>query len=155
MAADGESKVVVGRLLWVGPATVAAAVLAVEGVRLAAALMLRPLPKGLGALNSAEPAIVTGVCVTAAVLVFLAVGHEAAHPVQTYRRIALGVLLVSFIPDVVLGETAAPGINLWPMAMIFAVMHVVAWAVTVTMLTTLTCVRGTTSDAAGVPVGRL
>ena len=78
------------------------------------------------------------VCVSIAVLVFAAVANEAVNPVRTYRGIALGVLLVSFVPDLGLAMTSAPGINLWPLAGIFAVMHVVAWAITVSMLTRLT-----------------
>jgi hypothetical protein len=126
------------RLLWVGPATVGGAVLAVATVQWVAAALLSPLPKGLGPLKSAEPSVLTIVCVTGAVLVFAIVAREALDPCRTYRRLALAVLMISFVPDVVLASTAALGINLWPLAVIFMVMHIAAWAVTVTMLTRLT-----------------
>jgi hypothetical protein len=134
-------KLNLGRLPWVGPATVCSSVLAVLIVQGIAAALLSPLPKGLGPLTSIEPTVVTIVMVSGAVLVFAVVGHEALDPFRTYRRIALVVLMISFVPDVGLAMTAAPGINLWPLATIFMVMHVAAWAVTVTMLTRLTSVQ--------------
>jgi hypothetical protein len=77
----------VWRLLWVGPATVMAAVGAVVIVQLAALRMFdapRPSP-----LTSHEPAIFTAVLVSGAVVVFLGVLLEAANPAQTFSRIAL------------------------------------------------------------------
>ena len=79
----------------------------------------------------------TGVLVTAAVLVFAVVARVAATPVRTYRRIALGALLLSLIPDLLLPGSGAPGAT-WPAISALMVMHVVAWWITVQMLTRLT-----------------
>jgi hypothetical protein len=133
-SAIDEPEINLRRLLWVGPATVCGSVSAVLIIQGIAAALLSPLPKGLGPLKSLEPTVLTIVMVTGAVLVFVVVGHEALDPCRTYRRIALAVLMISFVPDIALAMTAAPGINLWPLAIIFMVMHVAAWAVTVTML---------------------
>jgi len=51
------------------------------------------------------------------------------------------VLLISFVPDVILAKTSIPEVDLWPLARLFMVMHVVAWFTTVTMLTRLTVVQ--------------
>lgn len=130
----------VRRLLWVGPATLATAVVAVLVVQSVAAALVNPTSKGFGPLRSMEPAIVTIVCVIAAVAVFAVVAKEAATPLRTYRRLALVILLLSFGPDLFLATTAAPGINLWPLAMIFMLMHIVVWAIVILMLTRLTIV---------------
>ena len=90
------------RLLWSGPVAVAGAVAAVTlGQRVAVALM-QPLPKAYALLDSAEPAVVTVVCVSAAVVVFAILAREAMEPGRTFRRTAAGVLAVSFLPDVAL-----------------------------------------------------
>ena len=122
------------RLLWVGPATVAVAVLAVLIVQKISLTLLGPVPPFSGAvLNSNEPAEVTLVLVSAAVLAFAAVGNVSATPVLTFNRLALLVLLASFVPNVAMALSGAG----WSPMIALMVMHVVAWAVTVTMLTRL------------------
>jgi hypothetical protein len=126
------------RLFWVGPATVAVAVLAVLMVQKISLAMLGPIPRFSGAvLDSNEPAIVTAVLVSAAVLAFAVLGTASTSPVRTFKRLALVVLLVSFIPNVAM---ALSGAGWSPMIALMA-MHILAWAVTVTMLTRLS-VRG-------------
>jgi hypothetical protein len=130
------------RLLWGGPLTVLASTAAVVLVqRLAVAVFTRPAglePTGRNLVqiellsHSNEPAVFTAVLVSTAVVVFAVVCREAVNPFRTYRRIALVVLLVSFVPDVVAAGWALFG---WPLATLYMVMHVVAWAVCVTMLT--------------------
>lgn len=122
------------RLFWVGPATVGVAVLAVLMVQKISLAMLGPLPRFSGAvLNSNEPAIVTTVLVAAAVLAFAIVGKASISPVRTFKRLALAVLLVSFVPNVAMGLSGAG----WPPMIALMAMHGVVWAVTVTMLTRL------------------
>ena len=126
------------RLFRVGPVTVAAAVLAVLVVQKASLEMLGPIPGFAGAvLNSREPAIVTAVLVAAAVLAFAVVGNASTSPVRTFKRLAMVVLLVSFIPNVAMAWSGAG----WPPMIALMAMHVLAWAVTVTMLTRLTARR--------------
>jgi hypothetical protein len=133
-----------GRLLWVGPITVLASTAAVVVVQWLAATTLSP-PSGIPPVSAHqrqmqllrstnEPAIFTAVLVTGAVLVFAVVCREAANPFQTYRRIALVTLLVSFVPDILAAAWPLFG---WPLAMVYILMHVTAWAVCVTMLTAL------------------
>jgi hypothetical protein len=82
--------------------------------------------------RSSEPAIFTILLVSAAVVVFAVVCREAIDPVRTFRRIALIVLIVSFAPDILAGVWSLFG---WPLAIVYMVMHVAAWAASVTTLT--------------------
>ncbi len=133
MTATGAGAVA-RRFIWVGPAIVVASVIAVVIVQ-QIALRLLFWPRG-SPLSGNEPAIFTAVLVSGAVVVFLAVLHEAANPVRTFRRIAFVALVVSVVPDIALGLSSIRWAS-WPLAITFIVMHAVAWAVTVAMLTGL------------------
>jgi len=138
--ATTSSAVNLRRLYWVGPATVAAAVLAVAVVQRVAVALVNPLPPALKfPLLSAEPLIFTAVLVMAAVIVFAVVGDSANDPVRTFRRMALAVLVISFTPNIVAAVSWGEGS--WRPAAALAMMHVAAWAVTVTMLIGLTTVQ--------------
>ena len=90
------------RLYWVGPMTVVAATLAVWVVQHIFLFILPPLPEFSGRiLSSIEPALFTAVLVTLAVFVFAWVAEMASRPLRTFRRIALGALIVSCLPNVV------------------------------------------------------
>jgi hypothetical protein len=105
--------------------------------------ILSPLPRrSERGFTSTEPQTVTAVLVSAAVLVFVLCVHSAADPVRTYRHIALGALLVSFVPNLAAALLLGPGAD-WPSMSALMVMHVTAWAVTVPMLTRLTLVDAT------------
>ena len=123
------------RLWWAGPLTVAASVAGVLVVRILAVAALHPNPQPM-ALGWAAPIAFTVILVTAAVLVFAAVARFARNPVRTYGIIAIIVLLLSFLPDVGFARTSMPGAN-WPNAIALMIMHVVAWAITVQMLSRL------------------
>ena len=141
-------RIIATRLYWVGPATVATSVLAVTAVQLIAVHILAPLPRfSERVLTSAEPQVVTAVLVSTAVLVFAVCVHLAGDPVRTYRQIALGALLISFVPNLAAGLLLRPAAD-WPSMIALMVMHVTAWAVTVPMLTRLTLVRGDATDRA-------
>jgi hypothetical protein len=86
-------------------------------------------------MRSIEPLIVTLALVMGAVIVFAVVGDVATDPIRSFRRIALTVLFASLVPNVVAGMSWGP--DSWPPAIALAMMHVVAWAVTVLMLTRL------------------
>jgi hypothetical protein len=90
------------------------------------------------------PIIDTVVLVSAAVFVFSFVATMASNPVPTFRFIAVVVLVLSFVPDVLLAVRHSFGGG-WLEALVLMSMHVVAWAVTVTMLIGLTTVQ--TGDA--------
>jgi hypothetical protein len=122
------------KLVWLGPLTVVAAVLAVAVVQRVAVLLIAPIPKAFQfPMLSIEPLVITAALVIGAVIVFVAVGDMASDPVRTFRRIALAVLLTSFVPNVIVGLSWGAGS--WPPVISLALMHLVAWAVTVTMLT--------------------
>ena len=132
---DTRGGVDLRRLYWLGPATVVVSVLAVAIVHIVAVLLLSPPPDFLRQ-NYGVPALFTVVLVTAAVLVFAIVCRFSRAPLRTYQRIALLALFLSFLPDIPIGMGKAPG-GTWPLAIVFMVMHVAAWAVTVQMLTRL------------------
>ncbi len=135
--APAASSVQLRRLLWVGPLTVVAAVVAVQIVRL---IILALLPQASNAMQLSVlgiSVVFTAVLVLGAVLVFAVVARFAAHPIKLYQRIALIVLVISFIPDALLARSSMPGAS-WPNSIALMVLHVVAWAVTVWMLSHLT-----------------
>ncbi len=66
-----------------------------------------------------------------ATLVFTIIALRARQPIRTFRLVALAVLFVSFVPDFLAGATAAGIVTL-------LAMHVVAAAIIVGSLTTLT-----------------
>jgi hypothetical protein len=134
---DGASGIIsLRRLIWIGPSTIAASVLAVSIIR-ALIVALMPLDSWPGSIMAShEPEVATGVLVTAAVVLFpiiVTVADDRSWNVsRTFRRVALGVLIVSCIPNIAApilgGKIADPGL------LQLMVLHVVAWAVTVTML---------------------
>ena len=124
------------KLWWVGPLTVLAATVGVLIVRVLAVAILHPdpLPISLGWI---APTVFTLVLCTGAVIVFALVGRFAKKPLRTYQIIAFVALVLSFLPDVAYAGSGMPGAN-WSSAIALMVMHVVAWAITVTLLARLT-----------------
>ena len=137
----------VRRLYWVGPATVAASVVAVWIVQhILLAILPPPLPRFSGSvLNSNEPALATAILVTGAVLTFPIVVDSAVNPQRSFQRLAIIVLLVSCVPNV-FGLLTMGTVDVGKLALM--VLHVIAWAVTVTMLTRLTVTTRATRDDA-------
>jgi hypothetical protein len=127
------------RLYWAGPITIAVAVVAVLIVQVIAVAVLSPLRQFAQMLDSREPTVSTIFMVSAAVLVFAIVGRVADDPIRTYRKIALVVLVLTFIPNIWLARSSIPGTG-WPLAIALMLMHVAAWAVTVTLLPRLATV---------------
>ena len=123
------------RLLWVGPLAVLASIVGVLIVRVVAVAVLQPDPLPLS-LMWLTPIVFTAVLVTGAVLVFALVARFAKNPIRTYQVIAFVVLLLSLLPDVAYAGSRMPGAN-WPTAIALMVMHVVAWAICVSILSKL------------------
>jgi hypothetical protein len=124
------------RLLWVGPLTVLAAIVGVLIVRILAVAILHPDPN-LPSMGWIAPIIFTLVLCTGAVLVFALVARFAKNPIRTYQIIAFVFLLISFLPDIGFARSSFPGAT-WAVAIALMIMHIVAWAITVTMLAKLT-----------------
>lgn len=127
-----QSAIDLRRLWWVGPLTILAANVAVLAVRALAFAVLDLSPEFV-ALSWGALVIFTTVLVAAGVLVFAAVARLATRPIQMYRRIALGALVVSMIPDLLL-PGGSPGAT-WPAVLVLMVMHIAAWWPTVMILT--------------------
>src|SRR5262245_57531158 len=72
------------------------------------------------------------------VTVAAAVVEMASNPLRTFRRMSAVVMLVSCAPNLKAAFSRDAGVE-WGMLALM-VMHVVAWAVTVPMLTRLTVV---------------
>ena len=126
-AATSTQRVVLSRLAWVGPLTILAAVVANIIVQQIAVALLQPDPAFLP-LSFAVPIVFTVVGVLGAVIAYALIGRFAKRPLPLFRRVALITLVVSFVPDILMLVTGFnPGI----------VMHVVAWAIAVGMLTRL------------------
>ena len=70
-------------------------------------------------------------------LVFALVGRFTKRPLRTYQVIAFIGLLLSFFLDGLHASALLPGADL-PNAIALIVMHVIAWPITVLMLTRLT-----------------
>lgn len=132
---DEAAQIKVGRLLWAGPLTVAASVVAVLLIRTLAATILHPDAKFLP-LKIDFPLFDTVFFGSCAVLVFFCMGRYNLEPVREYRSLAWKALLVSFVPDIALaiGHWFGGG---WSEALALITMHIAVWALCVTMLPAL------------------
>jgi hypothetical protein len=95
------SAVSFGRLLWVGPLTVVVALL-VNWLIARLVVALDPSLATMGQLGR-PLVILTLEGAVAAVLVFALVAWLVPNPIAWYRRLAVVALLVSLIPDLLLG----------------------------------------------------
>ena len=119
------------RFLWVAALTIAVSVIAVLAVRAAAVRILHPSPTFLP-LAFGPPIIDTILCVIVAIFVFLKI---SSYPncVRLWRYVATAVLVLSFLPDVLLAISRSMGGG-WPEACALMIMHIVVWAICVTLL---------------------
>lgn len=124
------------KLWWAGPLTVLASIVGVLIVRSVATAILPP-PYAPGLALIMIPIVLTFVLCTAAVLVFALAARFAKNPVRTYIIISSIFLLISFLPDIAAVSMPMPGAG-WPYSITLMVMHVVAGAITVSMLIKLT-----------------
>ncbi|MEW6734393.1 MAG: DUF6069 family protein [Acidobacteriota bacterium] len=137
-------RIIMSRLLWVGPLTVSAAVVANLIVRFIA-LSLLDIPLRFSPLAHPGPVItLTTVGVTGSVIVFAIVSKFAKHPIRLFRIIAIVVLLISFLPD--LAMLTIPGISVLAVVVLM-LMHVVAAAISVGLLINLLRKRSTALDS--------
>ena len=129
-------RVTVNRLLWVGPLTIVAAVVANVIIQQLAVAVLRPDPAFMP-LTPIVPVVFTVFGVLGAVIVYAVIGRFSQRPVQLFRRVAAVTLIASFIPDILMLITGFnPGTTAGNVAVLI-LMHVVAWAIAVGLLTRL------------------
>jgi hypothetical protein len=144
----GDQQVNGRRLLWVGPVTIVTAAVAVRIVQQVGVAVLSPLPQfSQSVLVSREPVGVTAVLVSAAVMTFAVLARVSDSPVTTFRRLALIVLMLSFVPNVAVA-LLVPQAG-WPGMVALMGLHVVAWGVTIVMLTQLSVDRARNEHTAG------
>ena len=119
------------RVLWVAPLVIAVSVAAVLAVREVAVQALHPDPR-FQPLTLEPPIVDTVACTVVAIFVFIKIGF-CQNPARTWRRLATVVLIVSLIPDVLLVGPRAIEAT-WPEASALMLMHVVVWAICITLL---------------------
>ena len=122
------------RVLWAAALTVAAAVVAVLVVRELAVRVLRPSP-AFAPLTVAPPVVDTILCTVVAIFVFIKIMF-GPNPIRTWRLVATVVLILSFTPDVLLAWSHNMGAS-WSEACALMTMHVVVWALCLTLLPAL------------------
>jgi hypothetical protein len=135
-----DTRIELKRLFWVGPLTVLASIVGVLIVRVVGVAIVRPSP-GFPHLAWAPPIALTALLEIGAVLVFALVARFSKQPLRTYFIVSVVVLILTFIPDAaepIYG--LVPGAT-WPNAAVLMVMHLVAWAITITLLFRLTASR--------------
>jgi len=127
------------RLRWAGPLTVLLSTGGVSVLREIAVVLVQPDARYIPLLRP-FPIFDTVVLSTAAVLVFARFCRDNSNPIADYRRLAVRILLVSFVPDVLLAVTHAFGGG-WPEAFCLMAMHVAVSAICVTVLPAAVAVR--------------
>lgn len=122
------------RFLWVAALVIAISVIAVLAIRAAALRILHPSPTFLP-LAFEPPIIDTVICVIVAIFVFLKISSYP-NGVRLWRYVATAVLVLSFIPDVLVATSRSMGGG-WPEACALMIMHIVVWAICITLLPAL------------------
>lgn len=136
----GESRCVnPRRMLWLAPLTITCSVVAVLAVRELAVRVVHPAP-GFLPLTPGPEIFDTTIGCLGAILVF-AMMVDSPDSVLRYRWVAAGVLVFSFIPDVLLAISHGMG-GSWPEAVFLMIMHVEVWAICVTLLPSLSMSSG-------------
>jgi hypothetical protein len=132
-----SERVSMRRLLWVGPLAIVAAV-AANLLFVAIANPLTGVSPDFPALTFEAIAVFTVWGVLAAVIVFALVARFSRRPIWLYRRIALVALLLSLIPDLAMPFMPSPVPVGAREVVLLMLTHVIAYAVCVPLLTTLT-----------------
>ena len=133
MAGTGQPRG--GSVWWAGLLTISASVVATLVVRALALALFDISPEFEPLATAGRTVILTVIFVFLAVLVFAAVRRFAARPARLFRNIAVVALLLSLVPVLTDGGSAAfPGASGVAVAVLI-VQHVVAATVVVWMLT--------------------
>jgi hypothetical protein len=130
-------RIVISRLVWAGPLAIVAAIVANIVIQQIAVAVLQPDPQFMP-LTLPVPIVFTLVGVLGAVIVYALVARFASRPVRLFRRIALVTLLISFIPDILMLITDFNPGTTFANVVVLMLMHVIAWAISVGVLTKLT-----------------
>ena len=134
-----QRHVILGRIWWVGLVVMVASiaanaiVAALAGPLLGASPVFPPLQPG-------GYVFFTVVGVLGAVITFALVARFARRPIRTYLTVATIALALSFVPDLMLfmaDSSQLPGGSV-PAVLALMVMHIVTFAISVGLLTSLT-----------------
>lgn len=137
-----QERVATRKLVWVGPLTIALAVV-VNLVARALAVSFFGASASFPYLQAPVISITTVVFLVLALLVFVLVGRVSSHPVRSFRIVGGIALVASFFnPLMQLAGHWLPatGMNL-PIFWTMIVMHCVSALITISLLTTLAVKR--------------
>jgi hypothetical protein len=129
-----SAQVAFNRLGWVGPLAIVVAIIANTLIQLVAVSVLQPDPS-FTPLVGATPAVLTLFGVLGAVIAYAIIGRLSKNPIWLFKRVALVTLLLSFIPDIAMWFTASTPGTTTANVLALMLMHVVAWAISVYLLT--------------------
>lgn len=98
-----------------------------HAIRLVSLPLLQPIPEFLALTTWMPVTLFTVVGILGAVAVYAVLTRIAANPDRLFTQIAIGVLLLSFVPNIMLGlnpaAAPAPGVT-WPNMIVLMLMHV-------------------------------
>ena len=137
LSKSASERVSLRKLIWVGSLALAISIAANQIIRLIALNVFNASPQfpplGVGQIN-----FFTVLGVVGATIVFAILAKFSSHPIAWYRRIAIGALFFSFIPDAgLLGPNPLPGTSLHSVGAL-VIMHIVTAAIVISLLTTQT-----------------
>ena len=127
-----SERVSLKRLLWAGPLAIVLALIA-NGIVRAIALAVLDIPADFMPLQSPAFIFLTVVLLLGAIVTFAVIGRLSRRPVRTFQIVAAIVLVLSFLPDIGLLVSGAPGATL-PGVLTLMLMHVIAAGVVVGVL---------------------
>ena len=136
LSALPTERIALRRLWWVGPLAVVGAVVANLLVRLIAGMMIE-IPDTFGPLGYGPITFFTTIGVVGAVITFALLSRWSQRPIRVFRIVAAVVLVLSLVPDLwLLVSQVMPGATGLTVSLLM-VLHIVAAAVSVGILTTL------------------
>lgn len=142
MQESNQTEIDTSRIWKVGLLAVVAAIVANVLVRIILAALL-DLPADFPPLQAGAIVALTAVFTTVGVVVFAVVARRAKRPIRTFHIIAAAAFVVSIIPNLISAANPAalpfpfPGATAQAF-LILIIFHVVAYLVTVGILTTAT-----------------
>jgi hypothetical protein len=139
-AIESDERIDIRRVLWSCPLTLLASVVAVTCIRFIAVGILNPDPD-FQPLQVGTPIFDTVLFGGAAVYLFYRKCIYDLNPIRAYRSLARKALIVSFVPDVLVGMAHWMG-STWSESFVLMSMHVAVWALCVAMLPALVRRRG-------------
>jgi hypothetical protein len=132
---ETTERVAWGRYAWVAPLAIAAPIAVNLGLRALAKPLLN-VPDEFMPFNVGTIVFLTTAGSVAAVLFFALLGWLSSRPFRLFNRIAVGALVLSWIPDILLLVfRPGPGITV-PGVLSLMLMHLVTAAIVVGLLNT-------------------